>query len=219
MFKKYSIIVLCLLSLVIVGCGKSGTSNTSNNLQNCQSLCDQQAVMYKDQAANYKSSCYSNCQKIETMNQERNANGDLNNYNISDSDVSDSDEETTTTDDEIITEADCDKMCNSNIRLSATTEERKECEKSCKMGIKIGSDNINDCNNIEIESEGMFTKDSCIATKAVDQNKIEYCEMIEDEQTIATCYIGLAQANNDISICNKIKNEENKAYCNMILSQ
>ncbi|MFA7717584.1 MAG: hypothetical protein WC875_02620 [Candidatus Absconditabacterales bacterium] len=80
MFKKHGLIIICCLSLlVIAGCGKIGitkkptttttTTTVSSNLQKCQALCDKQAVMYKDVATNYKTSCYSNCQEIEALNQ------------------------------------------------------------------------------------------------------------------------------------------------------
>lgn len=140
--------------------------------------------MYKDAADTYKTSCYSNCEKIETTNQEKDVNGEQGN-----NDVTDTNEGTIITDEEVVTEADCNTMCNSSIWLAATAEERADCTLSCKVGVRIGSDNINDCNNIETFSEEMFTKDSCIANKAVDQNKIEYCKMVKDEQTIATCYM------------------------------
>ena len=173
--------------------------------------------MYKDAADTYKTSCYSNCEKIEATNQENWRNVDENNADDGTKDTADNEETTTT--EEVMTESDCDTMCHSNIRLTATAEERTGCVLSCKVGIKVGSNDISDCNTIEAFSEGMFTKDSCIASKAISQNKVEYCKMIQDEQTRDGCYIGIAQANNDKSICNNIKNEENKAYCNIMLSQ
>lgn len=79
MLKKYSIIIIsCLSLLVIAGCGKIGitkkpttttTTKVSSNLLKCQALCDKQAVMYKDIASNYKANCYSNCDQIEAINQ------------------------------------------------------------------------------------------------------------------------------------------------------
>lgn len=218
MLKKWSIIIIfCLSLLLIAGCGKSASNGTSKNLQNCRSTCDQLSVMYKDAADTYKTSCYSNCEKIEAKNQGNWRNVDENNADDGTKDTADNEETTTT--EEVMTESDCDTMCHSNIRLTATAEERAGCALSCKVGIKVGSNDINDCNNIETFSEGMFTKDSCIASKAISQKKVEYCKIIQDEQTIAGCYIGIAQANNDKSICNKIENEENKAYCNVMLSQ
>jgi hypothetical protein len=71
MLKKNGIfIVFCLSLLLVAGCGKLGTSGTSDNLKTCQSTCDQLSVMYKDAADTYKTSCYSNCEKIETMNEK-----------------------------------------------------------------------------------------------------------------------------------------------------
>ncbi|MFA7717860.1 MAG: hypothetical protein WC875_04045 [Candidatus Absconditabacterales bacterium] len=127
--------------------------------------------------------------------------------------------ENTTTTEETMTNEDCDQLCSSYLRANATSEEREGCLSSCKAEVKIQSDNISDCNDIETTSEGLINKDSCIATKAIDQTNLTYCEKIEDEMVLASCYTAIAQENNDKSICNRIKNEENKTYCDMMFSQ
>ena len=210
MLKMYSITLIFCLSLLITGCGKSWTTGTSDNLQNCKSVCDQQAVMYKDAATNYTTSCYNNCENIETMNQEKEGNKE---WNIT------TNEETVTTDEDMMTNEDCDKYCNSTLWIKASSEEKKSCVLSCKAEIKIWSKDINDCNNIETESEGLITKYSCIATKAIDQKNPWFCAEIENTDDKDSCYVAVAQSTLDKSLCDKVSSEDNKTYCNMIFSQ
>ncbi len=231
MTKKMSmsmIIIVCLSFLVVAGCAKIwkiGTIGASKNLQNCQSLCDKQAVLRGDQAATAKATCYNNCEEIDAISKWSTGNvtngSDANEEDTAtDEDTTTTtDEETTTTEEETLTNADCDVLCRSSIWLAATAEERKSCALSCKAGVKLWSKSINDCDGIEALSEGLMTKDSCIATKAVAQKKPEFCANISDAETKDGCYIALAQDSQDKSICNNIKNEENRNYCNIIITQ
>lgn len=228
MLKKYSIIIFsCLSLLMITGCGKSTTNGISKNLQKCQSTCDQLATMYQGQETNYKTNCYSNCDEIEAGNQEKWGNTDWGNIDWENTDggtidngwTTTTDGDTTTTNEEVMTNKDCNVFCGSYMRANATSEEREGCLVSCKAKVKVQSDDISDCDNIETSSDGLIDKDTCIATKAIDQKNLAYCEKIEDEMVVASCYIAIAQDSNDKSICNRIKNGENKAYCDMMFNQ
>lgn len=226
MFKKYGIITIFLLSLlVIAGCGKVWVAGTSSNLQKCHALCDKEATMYKAYWVDMKTQCYSNCQEIEAINQkwgnteQTDTNTNKNESTTTNEESTTTNGETTTTNEEVMTNADCDNLCRSAIWLTASAEERKSCVVSCKAEIRVQSKDVSDCNNIETESEGLITEYSCIASKAINQKNPTYCAKIDNNDDRDVCYVWLAQELSDKSLCNKISNEENKVYCNMIFTQ